>query len=93
MAIIDAPVWRQNGQKIFAYKYPNINLSSKTQLNVGMSQEALLFINGELKQKYSTGKHTLDTANIPILRKLFGLPFGGQNPFLAEVWYINKADL
>lgn len=93
MAIIDAPVWRQNGKKIFAYKYLNVNLSSKTQLNVGMSQEALLFINGELKEKYSSGKYTLDTANIPVLRKLFGLPFGGQNPFMAEVWYINKSDL
>lgn len=93
MAIIDAPVWRQNGKKIFAYKYANVNLSSKTQLNVGMSQEALLFINGELKEKYSSGKYTLDTANIPVLRKLFGLPFGGQNPFMAEVWYINKSDL
>lgn len=93
MAIIDAPVWRQNGKKIFAYKYANVNLSSKTQLNVGMSQEALLFINGELKEKYSSGKYMLDTANIPVLRKLFGLPFGGQNPFMAEVWYINKSDL
>lgn len=93
MAIIDAPVWRQNGKKIFAYKYTNVNLSSRTQLNVGMSQEALLFINGELKEKYSSGKYTLDTANIPVLRKLFGLPFGGQNPFMAEVWYINKSDL
>lgn len=93
MAIIDAPVWRQNGKKIFAYKYTNVNLSSKTQLNVGMSQEAFLFINGELKEKYSSGKYTLDTANIPVLRKFFSLPFGGQNPFMAEVWYINKSDL
>lgn len=93
MAIIDAPVWRQDGKKIFAYKYANVNLSSSTQLNVGMSQEALLFINGEMKQKYAAGKYTLDTANIPVLRKLFGLPFGGQNPFMAEVWYINKSDL
>lgn len=93
MAIIDAPVWRQDGKKIFAYKYPKVNLSSKTQLNVGMSQEALLFINGEMKGKYTSGKYTLDTANIPILRGLFGLPFGGQNPFMAEVWYVNKSDI
>ena len=37
--------------------------------------------------------YTLDSANLPIVRKLFGLPFGGSNPVLAAVWFINKADL
>lgn len=39
---------------------------------------------------FQAGRHTLDTANIPILNKLVNLPFGGKSPFSAEVWYINK---
>lgn len=27
---------------------------------------------------------------MPILRSLFGIPFGGKNPFTAEVWFVNK---
>jgi len=27
---------------------------------------------------------------LPILRNLFGIPFGGKNPFTAEVWFVNK---
>jgi len=40
--------------------------------------------------KFGPGKHTLSTENLPILRNLFGLPFGGKNPFFAEVWFVNK---
>ena len=40
--------------------------------------------------KFGPGKHTLDTENIPLLRNLFGIPFGGKNPFTAEVWIVNK---
>jgi len=41
--------------------------------------------------KFGPGKHTLSTENLPILRNLFGLPFGKKNPFTAEVWFVNKA--
>ena len=36
------------------------------------------------------GKHTLNTENLPVLRSLFGIPFGGRNPFTAEVWFVNR---
>ena len=39
---------------------------------------------------FGSGRHTLDTSNIPILNKVVNLPFGGRSPFTAEVWYINK---
>ena len=54
------------------------------------SQEALLFSKGELIGQFGPGKHQLNTENLPILSSLFGLPFGGKNPFYAEVWYVNK---
>lgn len=96
MALIDHANFDFEGQKVFAYEYPEKNLSSNTQLNVRPGQEALLVLGGRIDQKYPPNgarPYTLDTANLPVVRKLFGIPFGGSNPVLAAVWFINKADL
>lgn len=93
MAIIDLVSWTPRDTReetIFAYRYPETNLSTWTQLLVQESQEAVLFSKGRLLQKFGPGKYTLDTENIPLLRNLFGIPFGGKNPFMAEVWFVNK---
>ena len=46
MALIDVVTWTPDGGEfIFAYKYPESNLSTYTQLIVYESQEALLFLN------------------------------------------------
>ena len=90
MALIDMVRWDPGQQGIFAYKYPETNLSTLTQLVVMESQEAVLFSKGQLIGKFGPGKHTLNTENIPGLRSLFGIPFGGNNPFTAEVWFVNK---
>ena len=91
MAIIDLVSWSPQGSNtIYAYRFPETNLSTYTQLIVQESQEAVLFSKGQIVGKFGPGKHTLNTANLPILRNLFGLPFGGKNPFTAEVWFVNK---
>jgi len=91
MAIIDVVSWApQSGETVFAYKFPHSNLSTYTQLIVQESQEAVLFSKGQIMGKFGPGKHTLDTENLPILRTLYGLPFGGKNPFTAEIWFVNK---
>jgi membrane protease subunit (stomatin/prohibitin family) len=91
MAIIDLVRWAPQGnQTIYAYRFPETNLSTSTQLIVQESQEAVLFSKGQIVGKFGPGKHTLNTENIPIIRNLFGIPFGGKNPFTAEVWFVNK---
>ncbi|KAB2908518.1 MAG: SPFH domain-containing protein [Ignavibacteriales bacterium] len=90
MAVIDFVKWDPGSAPVYAWKFPHSNLSTYTQLVVSESQEAVLFSNGQLISKFGPGKHTLDTENIPVLRSLFGLPFGGKNPFAAEVWFVNK---
>ena len=91
MALIDCASWKPKSKEfIFAYRYPETNLSTYTQLIVYESQEALLFSKGRLVGKFGPGKHTLDTENLPLLRNLFGIPFGSKNPFTAEVWIVNK---
>lgn len=90
-AIIDFVKWDTNPEEqLFAWKFPATNLSTYTQLVVAESQEAILFSKGQVVGKFGPGKHTLNTENLPILRTLFGIPFGGKNPFTAEVWFVNK---
>ncbi len=91
MAIIDLVSWSPQGSEtIYAWRFPQTNLSTYTQLIVQESQEAVLFSKGQIVGKFGPGKYTLNTENLPILRSLYGIPFGGKNPFTAEVWFINK---
>ena len=76
---------------VFAWKYPNCELGTWTQLIVNETQEAILFKGGKVCDVFRAGRHTLSTENIPILSKVVNLPFGGRSPFTAEVWFINRA--
>ena len=40
---------------------------------------------------FGPGRHTLDTKNFPLLEKFIRIPFGGDTPFTAEVWYVNQS--
>ncbi|MDC3411866.1 SPFH domain-containing protein [Aquibacillus sp. 3ASR75-11] len=86
-----AEVVKYNGNPaVFAWKYPNEELGTWTQLIVNESQEAILYKGGQALDLFLAGRHTLNTANIPILNNIINLPFGGRSPFTAEVWYVNK---
>lgn len=89
MAIVEVVKYNGNPD-VFAWKYPSEELGTWTQLIVNESQEAILFKGGQALDLFPSGRHTLQTANIPFLNKLINLPFGGRSPFTAEVWYINK---
>jgi len=75
---------------VFAWRFPHDELGTWTQLIVNESQEAILFKGGQALDVFGPGRHTLETANIPLLNRIVNLPFGGNSPFKAEVWYINK---
>jgi len=89
MAVVEV-IKYNGGPDVFAWKYPSEELGTWTQLIVNESQEAVLFKGGQALDVFGAGRHTLSTANIPILNKIINLPFGGRSPFKAEVWYVNK---
>ncbi|MDE7205809.1 MAG: SPFH domain-containing protein [Lachnospiraceae bacterium] len=89
MAIVEV-VKYDGDPNVFAWKYPSEDLGTWTQLIVNESQEAILFKEGVAFDVFQSGRHTLDTKNIPILNKIVNLPFGGRSPFTAEIWYVNK---
>ena len=57
------------------------------QLTVRESQAAVFFYNGRALDAFGPGRHTLKTANIPILTKLLSLPWGMTSPLRAEVYF------
>lgn len=90
MALIDVVEWSPQTNDVYAWRFPESNLSTHTQLIVRESQEAVFFSKGQILGKFGPGRHQLSTENLPLLRNLYGIPFGGTNPFFAEVWFVNK---
>lgn len=89
MAIVSV-VKYDGSPDVFAWKYPDNELGTWTQLIVNESQQAILFKGGQALDVFEAGRHTLSTNNIPFLEQIINLPFGGQSPFSAEVWFVNK---
>lgn len=88
MAIIDV-VKYDGSDEIFAWKFPSENLRLGTQLVVKTSQHAFFIKGGQVLDEFKEGTYTLKSGNIPLLHKVINIPFGGDSPFQAEVWYIN----
>ncbi len=60
-----------------------------SQVIVRESQTAVFFRDGKALDVLGPGRHTLTTANIPILASLIGLATSGRSPFPAEVYFVN----
>jgi len=90
MATIDR-VKYDGPANILVWKFPTQDLSWGTQVIVNQAQEAVFFKGGQAQDVLGPGTHTLKTANIPLLRGLIEAPFGGNTPFAAEIYFVNKA--
>jgi membrane protease subunit (stomatin/prohibitin family) len=92
MALIEVLKWN-GAPETLAYKWEGKNneeLGTWTQLVVAESQEAWLIKSGQPVGPFLAGRHTLDTANYPILKDVLNIATG-RSPFTAEVWFVNKA--
>ncbi len=59
------------------------------QLTVRESQAAVLFYQGRAGDCFAAGRHTLKTANLPLLTKVLSIPWRGDSPLRAEVYMVN----
>ena len=76
----------------FIWKHPAEDFNTSSQLIVHESQEAVFFLNGQPLDLFGSGKYTLETANIPLLRRIINIPTGGVSAFHCEVYFINKVE-
>lgn len=63
-----------------------------SQVIVRESQTAVFFRDGKALDTFGPGRHTITTANIPLLINLIGMAFSGKSPFKAEVYFVNMRD-
>ena len=59
------------------------------QMTVRDSQAGVFYYQGKALDAFGPGRHTLKTANIPILTKIISLPWGLTSPLRAEVYFVN----
>ena len=90
MSIIDR-VKFDGPPSVMVWRAPGDDLSWGTRVVVNQSQEAILYKGGQALDLLPPGTHTLKTANVPILRGLVEAAYGGDTPFTAEIYYVNKA--
>lgn len=89
MSIINVIQW--NGPpSVMAWRYPNGEIMAGSQLVVREHQQAVMMKEGRMLGPFPPGRHTLSTKNLPVLKTLIGMATGGDSPFTAEVWYVNK---
>jgi len=92
MADIIQIVKYEGDNSTFIWKSPIEDFNTGTQLIVHESQEAIFFMNGQALDLFGPGRHTLETQNIPLVRKFFNKPTNDQTPFHCEVYFINKTE-
>jgi len=63
-----------------------------SQVIVRESQAAVFFRDGRALDVLGPGRHTITTANVPLLTGLLGKLFGDRTPFTAEVYYVSMRE-
>lgn len=92
MAKIAEVIKYEGDNSTFIWKHPCEDFNSLTQLIVHESQEAVFFLNGQALDLFGPGRYTLETQNIPLLRRAANVTTDGKTPFHCEVYFINKAE-
>jgi excisionase family DNA binding protein len=63
-----------------------------SQVIVRESQAAVFFRDGQALDVFRAGRHTITTANIPLLINLIGRLFNERTPFTAEVFFVSMKE-
>ncbi|HEY4667728.1 MAG TPA: SPFH domain-containing protein, partial [Anaerolineales bacterium] len=63
-----------------------------SQVIVREAQSAVFFRDGKALDTFGPGRHTITTANIPLVIDLIGKAFDGKNPFPAEVYFVSTRE-
>ena len=70
-------------------KWARVTYHIGSQVIVRESQAAVFFRDGNALDVFRAGRHTITTANIPLLINLIGRAFNDKTPFPAEVYFVS----
>jgi excisionase family DNA binding protein len=63
-----------------------------SQVIVREFQQGVFFRDGKAYDTFGPGRHTITTANAPLLSNLIGMATSGKTPFTAEVYFVNMRE-
>ena len=63
-----------------------------SQVIVRESQAAIFFRDGQALDVFGPGRHTIATANVPLLIDFIGRAFNNRTPFTAEVYFVSMRE-
>lgn len=92
MNIVDIIKWETNVQEV-VHKFHADNLRLGSQLVVYPSQTAFFVKGGKICDEFTSGTYTIQSENLPLLGGLLNLPYSGESPFKADVWFVNQVEL
>lgn len=84
--------WFNDGGRELVHRIPeqgSAEIKFGAQLVVRESQVGVFFYQGKAVAAFGPGRHTLKTANIPLLTKLLSVPWGMTSPLRAEVYFVS----
>src|SRR5450759_1445487 len=77
------------------HRFPEVgvaDLRMGSQVIVREAQRAVFFRDGQALDSFGPGRHTITTANVPILTRILGAAFNDRTPFTAEVYYVSMKE-
>jgi excisionase family DNA binding protein len=77
------------------HRFPEVgvaDLRMGSQVIVREAQRAVFFRDGQALDSFGPGRHTIATANVPILTRILGTAFNDRTPFTAEVYYVSMKE-
>ncbi len=93
--IFDVVEYRNEMADEIVHRFPEegiADLRMGSQVIVREFQRAVFFRDGRALDVFGPGRHTIATANIPLLVNLIGKAFNDRTPFTAEIYFVSMRD-
>lgn len=90
--VIEAPNQGPNDMVVRVPEVGSGDFRLGSQVIVRESQTAVFYRDGKSLDVFGPGRHTITTANLPIISSMMNFFTGGNNIFTAEVYFVNMRE-
>lgn len=90
--VIEVPNQQQNEMVRRLPEYGAGDFRFGSQVIVREHQQAVFFRDGKSYDTFGAGRHTITTANLPLLASLIAAVTEGRTPFTAEVYFVSMRE-
>ena len=93
--VFDVIEWADEMPNEIVHRFPEVgpgDFRIGSQVIVREAQAAVFFRDGKALDVFGPGRHTITTANIPLLISVLGKAFNDRSPFTAEVYFVSMRE-